>query len=137
MATMKRIWAETKRARSTLEDGTLFEAVVIADFGRTVDGDTVLRIERRLSHLVWRDGLEPCEDGCPGCAGSTERQVIVDPVSRNERDAVRLAIRHADELFERLGAAIEAEKRVAKRFVHEAEYQLRAATDGLSTAAEA
>lgn len=98
--TLKRIWRESRF--ESISDGSVvfgFRAIVVADRGVTVDGDTVLRLEKTIQH--WHHlADEPC-DGKDCRFGPGYQEVIADPNKLTEQESIRIAIRHADELFER------------------------------------
>lgn len=99
-AKMERIWLE-ERSHDLGVDG-LLEASVVADFARTIDNEPVLRIERELRHLRRDLDLDHCT-GCTICSKWVLRDVIADArltLTRNE--ALRLAVRHDDEVRARL-----------------------------------
>lgn len=112
MARMNRIWSERKSADVETRRQRIdrLATSVVADFAETLDGDSVLRIETRIVHRVGNpetQQLVDC-DGCERCGGLAFHDVIVDPSFRGGRnDAVRMAIRHADGLFERWRTGVE------------------------------
>lgn len=104
MARMQRLWNERKSADVDARRQRIDRLVAHAkaDFAETHDGDTVLRIETEIVHLVGHPDQEPVEcDGCDRCTGITQRDVVVDSGRWTRHDAIRLVVRQADGLFER------------------------------------
>jgi hypothetical protein len=111
--TMKRIWNESRSENATDgNEAVRFNAEILADRGVTQNHATVLRIEKTIQHWHWNDD-EPCEDHT--CRfGREYHEVIADPVRHSEQESIRIAIRHADALFEHFAEDVTEARLVLK-----------------------
>jgi len=101
---MERIWSESKTTRVSTADGGDFHdfcADVTADLGVTQDHHTVLRIDTAIRHWPGRSDESCREKSCKLCGGGRS-MVTVDPNRLDRSQAIRLAVRAADALWEEM-----------------------------------